>query len=64
MSDCGCPDLAAMEEDVQLSPQRRDQLVQQITNRVDQSSDDEKDAFLAKNLEENIKKYIIYLLSR
>lgn len=64
ITDNDNPDLAAMEEDVELSPEKRDQLVQQITSRVDQGSDDEKDAFLAKNLEENIKKYIIHLLSR
>ena len=64
ITDNDNPDLAAMEEDVELSPEKRDQLVQQITSRVDQGSDDEKDAFLAINLEENIKKYIIHFFSR
>jgi hypothetical protein len=51
-----------MDEELELTPEKREELVKKVMDKVESGSDEEKDVFLSKNLEESIKKYILHLL--
>ena len=53
-----------VDEEIELTQQQRDELVQKVVDDATGGSDEDKDEFLAKNLEEAIKRYIVQLLSK
>jgi hypothetical protein len=58
------PNATVVDEEIELTQQQRDDLVQKVVDDATEGSDEDKDKFLAKNLEEAIKRYIVQLLSR